>query len=488
MLAESTMLAAAGTVVGVGLAYAGVRLLLVLGASTLPRLDTVPFDRTVLLFAIVVLVFSAFGMGFAPASRLARVDVRTLLNESGRSSTPGHGTSSVMSALIVAEIALATVLIAGSGWLIQSFARLGAVDPGYTPEGRLVMAVRPGRAFNFQKIDEVYAWSDAVLERVRNVPGVALAGAAATFPLQPNRDGTVIVGVQGEVWDPDHPTNAHVRNVSVGFFEAMGIKLVAGRVFTDADRRDSRPVAIVNQAFVRMFLGSRNPLSSSFAFGLPAPDPKTMRDIVGVVQDVGYESPGERPGPAFYVVQAQLFPLVRQSVIVTARAGDPRALEGSLRLALSAFDPLMMVSFERAPDIVAATLRRQRLGMTLMLIFGILALVLAAIGIYGVIAYASAQRHEEIATRLAIGASPGRIFWLVMGSGQRLAIAGILLGIAGAYAGGRLVAGRVYAMRAADPMILLAAALILAAVALAATMIPALRASRIDPVRAVRAD
>jgi len=362
------------------------------------------------------------------------------------------------------------------------------VDPGYTPEGRLVMAVRPGRAFNFQRMDEVYAWSNEVLRLVRDVPGVALAGSAATFPLQPNRDGTVIVGVQGEVWDPKFPTNAHVRNVSVGFFEAMGARLVAGRLFTDGDRRDARPVAIVNQAFVRMFLGTRDPLSTSFTYGLPAPDPKTMRDIIGVVEDIPYESLGQPPAPAFYIVQAQLFPLVRQTVVTSVRSGDPRALESGLRSALTAFDPLMMVSFDRAPEVVAATLDRQRLGMTLMLIFGALALVLAAIGIYGVIAYSSAQRREEIATRIALGASAGRVFRLVMGTGQRLAIVGVVLGLAGAYAGGRLVASRVYQMRAADPVILLAAAFIVAAVALLATMIPAVRASRLDPVSTLRSE
>jgi predicted permease len=371
---------------------------------------------------------------------------------------------------------------------VQSFARLGAVDPGYTPAGRLVMTVRPGRTFDFRKIDEVYAWSDAVMRRVRDVPGVALAGSAATFPLQPNRDGTVIVGVQGEVWDPNHPTNAYVRNVSVGFFEAMGVRLMAGRLFTDGDRRDTRPVAIVNQAFVRVFLGTRNPLSASFAYGLPAPDLRSMRDIVGVVQDVPYQSLGQPPEPAFYVVDTQLFPLVRQTVVAAARSGDPRALESGLRSALTAFDPLMMVSFTTAPEIVAATLSRQRLGMTLMLIFGVLALVLASIGIYGVIAYASAQRRDEIATRIALGASGGQVFRLVMATGQRLAIVGVLLGVAGAYAGGRLVVSRVYAMRAADPVILLTAAAIVAAVALLATMIPAIRTSRLDPARALRAE
>jgi putative ABC transport system permease protein len=488
MLTEAVVLAIVGTAVGLALAYAGVRLLLVRGAASLPRLDTVPFDLNVLVFVVAVATICAVVVGLAPAWRLANVDVRTLLNESGRSSTPGRAASRTMSALVVAEIALAIVLTAGSGWLVQSFARLGAVDPGYTPEGRLVLSVRPGRTFDFRKIDEVHAWSDDLLQRIRAVPGVALAGSAATFPLQPNRDGTVIIGVQGEVWDPNHPTNAHVRNVSLGFFEAMGVRLVAGRLFTTDDRRDTRPVAIVNETFVRMFLGTRDPLASSFAYGLPAPNPKSMRDIVGVVEDMTYQALGDPPGPAAYIVQAQLFPLVRPTVVATARAGDPVALEAGIRSALASFDPLMMIEFTTADNIMATTLNRQRLGMTLMLIFGALALVLAAIGIYGVIAYASAQRSEELATRIALGATSRRVFRLVMQSGQTLALVGMLIGVAGAYAIGRLVASRVYAMRAADPAILIAAALLVTAVALAATLIPALRASRIDAVRALRAE
>lgn len=486
MLAESTVLGIAGTIAGLALAYAGVRLLLAFGASTLPRLDAVPFDLNVLLFAVGVLVFSTLVMGLAPAWRLASVDVRTLLNESGRSASPGRATSRSMSGLIVAEVALAIVLTAGAGWLVQSFARLGAVSPGFTPEGRLVMTVRPGRTFDFRKPDEVLAWIDEVMRRVREVPGVAMAGGASTFPLRPNRDGTLIIGVQGEPWDPGHPNNAHLRNVSVGFFEAMGVKLIAGRLFTDADRRDTRQVAVVNQTFARLFLNGRDPLSSSFAYGLPAVDPRTMRDIVGVVDDLRYESLALPPVPAAYLVQAQLFPMIRPSIVVTARAGDPRALEAGLRSTLTAFDPLLMMTVDSAPAIVASTLDRQRLGMTLMLVFGALALVLAAIGIYGVIAYAATQRRDEFATRIALGASAGSVFRLVLDSGQRLAIAGVVLGLVGAFVGGRVVASRVYAMNAADPLVLAAAAIIVAAVALLATIVPALRASRIDPVRAMR--
>jgi hypothetical protein len=261
---------------------------------------------------------------------------------------------------------------------------------------------------------------------------------------------------------------------------------MAGRMFNTGDRRDTRPVALVNQTFARMFLNGRDPLSSSFAAGLPAPNPKSMRDIVGVIEDMPYESLALAPRPAFYIVQEQSFPLIRPTVVISPRSGDPRALEPSLRTTLKAFDPLIMMSFTTAPEILGATLVGQRLGMTLMLIFGGLALLLAAVGIYGVIAYAAMQRREEFATRIALGASAGRVFRLVLAGGQRLTAVGVVLGLIGAYAGGRLVGNRIYAMSAADPVVLIAATLIVGIVAVIATTIPALRASRTQPIRALR--
>jgi putative ABC transport system permease protein len=222
-----------------------------------------------------------------------------------------------------------------------------------------------------------------------------------------------------------------------------------------------------------------------FKWGYPDTDSKTVQ-VVGVVGDVLYTSLRDRAEPTFYLVEAQEYPLWRPAIVVTPRAGDAAALVPGIRAALQAFDPHAVVTFELAPDIVAATLSRQRLGMTLMVIFGITAVTLAAIGIYGVIAYRSSQRGDEIATRIALGASSGRVFWLMMRSGQRLALAGIVLGLVGAFAGGRVVASSVYAMRAADPLILIAATVVVAAVTFLATAIPAVRASRVDPVRSLR--
>lgn len=486
MLTEALVLAFAGAIFGFGLAYAGIRLLLALGASKLPRLATVVLDRRLLLFAIAVLMFSSLAMGLAPAIRLARADVRSLLNESGRSSTPGRSASGSMSALIVVEIALAIVLAAGAGWLVQSFARLNAVDPGFTPAGRLVVDVKVARRLS---PPEAHTWWDSMLDQIRAVQGVEAAGSGYTFPFRADRDANLEVGVQGDVVDPNHEVGTHARAVTTDFFKAMGIKLVAGRDFTADDRQGTRPVVIVNEAFVRRLLGARNPLATQFAMGLPQPDFRTFYTIVGVVKDVRYATLAGAPEPTCYLPEGQSpFLFLQQPVVVAARAGDPAGLISGIQSEPTKFDPQIVLKFESAPQIVAETMTNQRLGMTLMLVFGVLALVLAAIGIYGIIAYSSAQRRSELATRIAVGASGAQIFWLVMKSGQRVALIGIVLGVAGAYAGGRIVASNFYEMRAADPAILLGATIIVGVVTFVATMIPALSSSRLDPARALRSD
>jgi putative ABC transport system permease protein len=297
------------------------------------------------------------------------------------------------------------------------------------------------------------------------------------------------VGVQGEVVDPNHEVGTHARMVTRDFFRAMGIKLLAGRDFSADDRQGTKPVAIVNEAFVRRLLGTRNPLATQFAMGLPQPDFHTLYTIVGVVQNVRYASLAGIPEPTCYIAEEQSpFLFLQQPVVVAARAGDPAALISSIQSELARFDPQIVLKFETAPEIVAATLTNQRLGMTLMVIFGTLALVLAAIGIYGIIAYSSAQRRTELATRIALGASAEQIFWLVMKSGQRLALIGIVIGVAGAYAGGQIVASNFYEMSASDPSVLLGATIIVGAVTFLATTIPAVSSSRLDPARALRAD
>jgi putative ABC transport system permease protein len=484
LMTEAMVLAAIGAVAGLALAFGGVRVLLVFGASKLPRLDSVPFDVNVLLFTAGLLVSTGAAMGVVPAWRLATSDIRSMVNESGRSAGGSRGTSRMMGLLIVAEIALAVTLVAGAGWLVQSFSRLRTTHPGFVADGRLVADVRATRSFTSQ--DQAAAWSRTLLERLRAAPGVNAVGASSTFPLQPDRDGTMLIEFEGQHSAPGRNPGARSRTASPGFFEAMGMKVMAGRPFTDDDRSDTVRVAIVNHAFVQRYLPDRNPLDVRFIWGYPAPDPKTMWQIIGVVEDVRYKSLAEAPEPAFYMPPTQSFLAPRQAVVIATRSPDPARIVPALRSQLKDLESELSVEYEPASAVVASTLSRQELGMTLLLIFGATAVSLAAVGIYGVIAYAAAQRRGEVATRIALGASSRNVFMLIAVQGQRLALGGIVVGLAAAYAVGRLVATNVYAMRASDPFILAVSASVVLLIAVVATIVPAVRATRVDPTLVLR--
>jgi putative ABC transport system permease protein len=486
LFTESFLVTLCGAIAGMGFAYAGVRLLLTLGASKLPRLESVPFDGRVVGFAVVVLIVSAVMLGVAPAIRLARTDLKTLINESGRSTSGGRGTARMMGLMTVAEVALALTLVAGAGWLVQSFARLRATDPGFVTTGRLLVDVRP----NPQSVrgpDQVLAWTRNVFDQLRALPGVTSVGSTAAFPLRGQLDASLFFIFKGEAFDPARPKGTRQRLVSPGFFEAMGVPIVSGRDFTADDRRDTEPVAIVNREFAKRYLQGRDPFTSAIGFGYPAIDTRTFRRIVGVVGDIRYRSIAEEAEPSFYVAQGQ-FPFQRQTVVIATKLADAAAMAPSVRTLVSKLEPQLAFDVDTSSRFVEATLTRQQLGMTLMLIFGATALVLAAVGIYGVIAYASAQRLGEIATRLALGASPTQVFWLMMWRGQALAIVGVAIGLAAAYAGGRAVASLVYGVHASDPIVLVSATAVVALISWVATAIPASRAARVDPILALRND
>jgi putative ABC transport system permease protein len=487
LLTESMVLAAGGAALGFALAALAVRLLLALGGSSMPRLDTVPIDTRVLLFALGVLTVSGLIMGIMPAWRLSRADVRTLLNESTRSTSSGVATSRVMSGLIVAEIALAIALVAGAGWLVQSFARLRAVDPGFIADGRLVLDVRATRSFPEPKA--AFAYADDMFGRIRAAVPDAKVGASGTVPMRGDPVNALTVELQGETVDPNKMRGAQFRFITPGYFEALGVKLIAGRMFTEDDRQTTERVALVNRAFVRQYYPDRDPLTGAFYYGYPQVDRKQLTRIVGVIDDVRFKSLALPDEATWYLPVAQGgFPLVRAAIVIAQPDKSAEALIDPLRDALSRFDPQLVTKFSTAEAIVAKTTERQELGMTLMLVFGAMALTLAGIGIYGVIAYAVEQRRTELATRIALGAPSGEVFRMLLSSGQRLAISGLMIGLAAAYAGGRVVASYLYEMRAADPLVLIGAGAVVAAVTMAATMIPALRGSRVDPVGALRSD
>jgi putative ABC transport system permease protein len=486
LFTESFIVTAVGALVGVALAYGGVRALQVVGGSTLPRLESVPFDAHVIGFSSLVLLVSAVMLGVAPAVRLARTDLKSLVNESGRGTGGGPGAARLMGVMTVVEVALALLLVAGAGWLIESFAELRHTDPGFVPEGRLMVDVRPDPQ-RVRGADQTLAWTGTLFERLRALPSVNGIGSTLSFPLRGQLDGSVFVQFRGEPFDPVRPNGARFRLVTPGFFAAMGVPIVSGRDFSADDRQATAPVAIVNREFVKRYLRGRDPLQASFAFGYPNVDTRTYRTIVGVVGDVRYRSIAEDAEPSFYGPQGQ-FPFPRQTVVIATKSADANAIVPAVRREIAQLEPRLAFDVESVQTFVASTLTRQQLGMTLMLVFGATALVLAAVGIYGVIAYAAAQRLGEIATRLALGATPTQVFWLMMRRGQLLAIAGVVIGLLVTYQVGRSVSSLVYGVRAADPLVLASATLIVIVMTSIATALPARRAARVDPIRALRGE
>jgi predicted permease len=381
--------------------------------------------------------------------------------------------------MTVAEIALAIVLVAGAGWLVRGFASLRNADLGFVPEKRLIFDV----SFlgpKYPSPEAVVTASRSVLERVSALPGVTAAGATSNFPMRNTQEASLIAQLHGEPLDAAHPIGTRQRIASAGYFTATGTRLLQGRDFGPDDRATTVPVAIVNQAFVKRYLAGRNPLGLRFSAGYPAPDPRNEVTVVGVVDDVRQKSVNLEGEPAFYTPISQL-PIPRQTVVVATSAVDVASLQSAIRGEIRQMDPQIAVEFELVSDLVAGTIRRQQLGMTLMLIFGGVAIVLAAVGIYGVVAYAVSQRRGEMATRLALGATQGGVFWLVMKQGGAIGLAGTAIGLGLAYLSGQVVASRVYAIRASDPLMLGGAIAIVAAITAAATAIPAWRASRLAP-------
>jgi putative ABC transport system permease protein len=498
LLTESLVLSTAGTVVGLFFAYIGVRLLLALGASELPRLDRVPFDARVLWFALVALVATGLLVGFAPALRLAGTSLKGLMNESGRSSTPGGTAHRLLKTMIVTEIAVAITLVAGAGWLVRSFANLGTAEAGFVPKGRLIFDVLlpparilpppgSGQVPAALVSDRVMVWTHDLGERLRAISGVTGVATTATLPFGTDRDAVLYLGVQGDVVDPDHPRVARAHRVSDEFFGAMGIRIVAGRAFTADDRTTTSPVAIVNRTFAQRYLGGKDPLTVRFSAGYPDVPAAPLYTVVGLVDDVKYVSLAQAADPAFYTPEAQS-PYFLQTVVINTALTDPISIAPSVRSAMKNMDPLIPIAPRPLSDLVSASLGRQRLGMTLMMLFALAALALAAVGIYGVIAYASAQRVGVVATRMALGATSSDVFWLLMTQGRTLAIVGTVVGLSLAYAAGRAGSSMLYEVRASDPLILVSATALVVGLTFVAILVPARRASQVDPSRILRLD
>jgi predicted permease len=486
LVTESMVLATLGTVLGVAVGALGLRVLLAIGAAKLPRLDAVRFDVRILLFSLAMLVLTGVIIGLAPAIRLLRSDMKTLINDSSRSASAGRGTARWLMAMTVAEVALAIMLVTGAGWLVRGFANLRNTNPGFVTDKRLLFDVTfLGPRYNSPEL--VRQAHVDLISAVKSVRGVADAGLVSSYPMRGQLEASLLAQFHGEPFDATNPPGTRLRVASPGLFHAMGTSIIKGRDFNSLDVPTNQQVAVVNKVFVDRYLKGRDPIGVQFSAGYPAPDPRNEVTIVGVVDDVRQKSLADAAEPAFYASLTQ-FGARRATAVVFLSTDDVGAVERAIRAEVRKLNPTMALDFDLATDVVGATLRRQELGMTLMLIFGGIAIVLAAVGIYGVVSYAGSLRRDEMATRLALGASPRDVFVLVMRQGATLGVIGAVIGIGLSYASGQLVANRVYAIKASDPLILSVATLLIVGITLVATTFPAARAARLNPANALQSE
>ena len=488
LLTESLLLSLAGGGLGLLLAVWGIDALVAIAPSTLPRFGEVQLDLRVLLFTAAVALVTGVLFGLAPALAASRPELHDALKDGAR--TTGHGHGRLRKTLIVAEIAISLVLLVGAGLMLRSFARLRAVDPGFATDHLLTLRISLPTPLA-DETDADYtryaAFFTRARERLAALPGVRSAGGASVLPFSHSEE-ILTFAIDG--YTPPAKLGmqaAFIREVTPGYFETMGIPLVAGRLLAASDTYDAPPVMVVNQAFVRRFwpkggdpVGKRLKLDG-------APDAKWWT-IAGVVGDTRTRGLAAAPVAECYFPHAQRRRAAALTMVLRTD-GNPTALAGAARAAIAELDPSQPV-FDVRPmdDVVAATMAQRRFTLTLMLLFGVVALVLAAVGIYGVMAYTVAQRTREVGIRMALGARPAAVLAMVLGDGMRLVALGLALGAAAALALGRVVSSLLYGVGAADPLTYALIAAGLAAVALLAIVLPARRAMRVDPMVALRAE
>jgi putative ABC transport system permease protein len=473
LLTESVMLAVAGGGCGVLLATWLVGPLVALSPSDL---GAVNIDTTVLLFGLGVATAAGLLFGLAPARQLSRLNVSADLKQSARGST-GAKQRLVRAALVTAEIALSLVLLVGAGLTIKSFVRLQHVATGFDPDSLLTIGIAPPAA-RYDDPRRKADFYEHTLEALRAVPGVQIAGATSRLPLLPGNStrGLTIAGLP-----PDTPTNADYRTASPDYFHAMGIPLLRGRVFDEGDREGRRLVAVVSASLAERFWPRRDPIGQPFSIN----DPEIT--VVGVVGDVHSASLEAPPRPTVYVPYRQdAFPFM---TFVLRTAATPAALGGAIREAVWGVDRNQPIGAIRTMDAqLSNSLSRRRFSVTLLTAFGVIAVALAAIGLYGVLAFIVAQRRREIGVRMALGASPGNVIADVLGHGLRLAAIGVAIGIALALAATRLLSSLLYGTSTTDVATFASVAVLLVLVAAGASLVPAFRASRVDPLIALRED
>ncbi|MEY2507134.1 MAG: hypothetical protein QOH01_1463 [Verrucomicrobiota bacterium] len=487
LLTESVLLSGLGGGFGLLLALWGTETLVKMVPQNIPRISNIQLDAPVLVFTLLVSLATGVIFGLVPAWQASHVDLNSSLKSGTRTGGGGENKGRVRNALIMAEVALALVLLISAGLLIQSFARLGRVQPGLRTE-RLLTARIGLPDVIYPKNENVIAFFDQFLPRVRAIPGVESASAILPLPLSGSNMVTSFDIEESPLPEGQRP-GAPVRIIATDYFKTMGIPVRQGRIFDERDRLDSAPVVIVNERFVQKFFAGQNVIGKRIKPGFSADDSgEKMREIVGVVGNVKHLSLKNEDSPEMYLAQPQM-PLNVMSLVVRTNVSNPNALTNSIRKELAAMDPsIPLTSVKVFDEYISKSLARPRFNTLLLSIFAGTALVLTAIGIYGVLAYSVAQRTSEIGIRIALGAGKSSIFRLIVGQAMTLVGISLVVGLAGAFAATRLLNSLLFGVGASDPGTFAGIVVLVSIVAFIAAWLPARRATRVDPIIALRAE
>jgi putative ABC transport system permease protein len=482
MITESMMLALAGGSIGLLVAMWGIEGLLALGPSILPKTQTINVDLYVLLFTLGVSIGTGLLFGLAPALQTSKLDLNSALKEGGRGSTEGGNQGRLRRLLVVTEIALAMVLLIGGGLLLRSFARLQAVDAGFNPHNLLTMEVSFAGS-NASTAPRQAAFLNELTQHVSALPGVRSASIVNHLP------------IGGDIWSmgftiegrpepaPGENPSAVYRIARPAYFETIGATLKGGRDFTDLDNENAPGVVIINEAFARSQFRGENAIGHRITVTDGGMNP---REIVGIVKDAKQGELASEPVPEMYLPQSQASKL-RSATLVVRTSSDPLTLAGSVQNEVWAIDKGMPVSQVRSMDqVISDSIGPQRFNMLLLGIFAIVALILAVVGIYGVMSYSVSQRIHEIGVRMALGAGRRDVLGLVVGQGMRLALVGIAIGLVASFLLTRLMESLLFGVSATDPGTFVMIAATLGVVAFLSCYVPARRAARVDPMVALR--
>ncbi len=485
LLVESVVLSLFGGAVGLFLAYAGLDVLTRFIPPDLAQANAITIDARVLGFTVIIAVLTGLIFGLAPASQASRFNLNDILKEGGRDSGAGARGKRIRSALVIAEVAVSFMLLVGAGLLINSFMHLRNLDPGFRADHLLGLNIDLSEV-RYPDNARRTAFFDEVVRRVRVLPGVQSVAVAGNLPLTYKGD-SMAIGVEGI---PDPPPGEQLdviyRAIGEGYFKTMGIPLVRGRDFSHQDTLDNAMTVVVSEKTAQHYWPHADPLGKRLKAGSTTSD-GPWRTVIGVVKDVRQNDFIAEPKMQMYMAYRQLQSLMPNALVVRT-AVEPLSVASAVRNAIWAVDKDQPVSnIDSMEHIVAGAVAQQRFSMLLLAIFASLALILAAVGIYGVMSYTVAQQTREIGLRLALGAQRGDILRMTVVQALKLVGLGLFVGLGAAFVLTRVMTSLLYGISATDPLTFLSISLVLLAVALLASYIPALRATRIDPMVALRA-